>query len=301
MALSERLLASWRAWQLTAALGRWKTTAIRRLVRSPVGTGSSLYRRRRVRELGIPRRDLLRISPPGSSHLRGLALTDSAMTRLGQNDQPTWLLWPSSNPAEATLRYIELGLYATGVDQAYKCRVRKPWWRVPVLAAPDIFLTCMNADTARLTTNSAGAQGVISTASMACISTMSFGELGREALPVASLNSMTLLSAGRDCGALLWRGYLENRAAEADRWWMPSPATLTKHRAQLADVKPRVQRHLQNKNLLAAVALVDEILFSNVLSTSRAGRAANRSPSAHLPQDRSWNGCGGGRGQTIGD
>ncbi len=88
----------------------------------------------RVRELGIPLRDLLRISPPGSAHLRGLALTKSAMTRLEQEERPTWLLYPSAKPAAATMRYIEEG-HRTGADQAYKCRVRTPWWRVPVLKA----------------------------------------------------------------------------------------------------------------------------------------------------------------------
>ena len=249
----------------------------------------------RVRELGIPRRDLLRISPPGSSHLRGLALTDSRMTRLGRSDQPTWLLWPSKSPAAATLRYIDLG-HATGVDQAYKCRVRKPWWRVPVLAAPDLFLTCMNADTARLTTNSAGARHLNSVHGVYLRDELR--DIGRELLPIASLNTMTLLSAeivGRSYGG----GILKIEPREADRWWMPSSALLVEHRDALAAIRPRVQRHLQRKDLLSAVALVDGILFASRLSTSEL--LALRSDHRALTSRRTVRGRSGGRAQTNGD
>jgi hypothetical protein len=34
-----------------------------------------------------------------------------------------------------------------GVDRAYKCRVRSPWWQVPLSAPADLLLTYMNADT----------------------------------------------------------------------------------------------------------------------------------------------------------
>lgn len=248
----------------------------------------------RVAELGIPRRDLLRISPPGSSHLRGLALTDSAMTRLGQRDQPTWLLWPSKTPADATLRYVEFG-HATGVDQAYKCRVRTPWWRVPVLAAPDLFLTCMNADTARLTTNSAGVRHLNSVHGVYLREELR--DIGREVLPVASLNSMTLLSAeivGRSYGG----GILKIEPREADRWLMPSPAVLARHRQALAAVKPRVQRYLQRRDLRGAVALVDEILFGDLLAPSEL--QALRGDQRALTSRRTVRGRSGGRAQTNG-
>lgn len=249
----------------------------------------------RVAELGIPRRDLLRISPPGSSHLRGLALTDTALTRLGQHDQPTWLFWPSDNPSDAARRYIELG-HATGVDQAYKCRVRKSWWRVPVLPIPDLFLTCMNADTARLTTNTAGARHLNSIHGVYLRDELR--DIGRDVLPVASLNSMTLLSAeivGRSYGG----GILKIEPREADRWWMPSPALLARHHAALAAAKPRVQRHLQRKDLRAAVAIVDELLFADLLSTEELH--AVRADHQALTSRRTVRGRSGGRVQTNGD
>lgn len=245
----------------------------------------------RVRELGIPRRDLLRISPPGSSHLRGLALTQSAMTRLGQDGQPIWLLYPSAKPAAATLQYIDEG-HRTGADQAYKCRVRKPWWRVPVLKAPDLFLTYMNADTARLTTNTVAARHLNSVHGVYL--SENHRELACDVLPIASLNSMTLLSAelvGRSYGG----GILKIEPREADRWWMPSPALLTQHRDTLAALKPRVQRMIQARNLPGAVQLVDAVLFDGVLSTGELASIAG--DHLALTSRRTIRGRSGGRGR----
>ncbi len=215
---------------------------------------------KRVRELGIPQRDLLRVSPPGSSHLRGLALTGSAMTRLGQDGHATWLLYPSDRPAPETLAYIESGR-ATGIDTAYKCRVRKPWWRVPTLEPADLLLTYMNADTARLTTNKARALHLNSVHGVYLKPDVR--DLARDVLPIASLNSFTLLSAeivGRSYGG----GVLKVEPREADRWRMPSAALLAKQRDTLIELKPRVQRLLQAKNLLGAVAVVDEVVLSDL-------------------------------------
>lgn len=217
----------------------------------------------RVRALGIPKRDLLRVSPPGSSHLRGLALTDSAMTRLGQRGQSTWLLYPSSSPAPQTLAYIKSGEIA-GIDAAYKCQVRTPWWRVPRLRPADLLLTYMNADAARITTNQARALHLNSVHGVYLKEDVRV--IGREVLPIASLNSLTLLSAeivGRSYGG----GVLKMEPREADRWIMPDVALLVDTRDALIRLKPRVQRLLQSKKLLAAVALVDDVILGNLTSS----------------------------------
>lgn len=238
----------------------------------------------RVAELGIPRRDLLKVSPPGSAHLRGLALTSDSISRLGRMGQATWLLYPSANPAPATLRYIEFG-HATGVDTAYKCRVRKPWWRVPVLPAPDLFLTYMNADTARLTTNDARARHLNSIHGVYLSAEVR--DLACALLPIASLNAMTLLSAelvGRSYGG----GILKLEPREADRWWMPAPALIEQRRAELVAIRPRVQRLLKSRNLEAAVEAVDEVLFAGLLTAEEL--AAIRSDRRALASRRAVRG-----------
>lgn len=56
---------------------------------------------------------------------------------------------------EGLRRYLALGLQRE-VDQAYKCRIRKPWYRPPIVPAPDIFFTYMSHRYPRLITNVAG-------------------------------------------------------------------------------------------------------------------------------------------------
>ena len=45
----------------------------------------------RVAELGLPTRELLRLSPPGSRHLRGLSFSTSALNEMGRSGSAVWL------------------------------------------------------------------------------------------------------------------------------------------------------------------------------------------------------------------
>jgi adenine-specific DNA-methyltransferase len=241
-------------------------------------TGSNAYfalSPNRVSELQIPRRELIRLSPPGSAHLRGLALTERALSRLGAAGRSTWLFRPDpahlSVPAQA---YIAAG-HAAGVDQAYKCRVRTPWYRVPLVRVPDLLLTCMNADTPRLTTNSAGARHLNSVHGVYLQPHLQ--DLARELLPVASLNSVTVLHAeivGRSYGG----GILKLEPREADIWFTPAPVLIEQHADQLRVIKPRVQRLLAIGRLREAVEVVDAVLLAPLLSETglTAVRTAHR-------------------------
>ncbi|PRC59585.1 SAM-dependent methyltransferase, partial [Mycobacterium sp. ITM-2017-0098] len=79
-----------------------------------------------------------------------------AMQVLGAAGQSTFLFRPAGEPSQAAWHYIRSG-EDLDVHEAYKGRVRTPWWRVPYLRPADLFLTYMNADTPRLTTNRAQA------------------------------------------------------------------------------------------------------------------------------------------------
>lgn len=213
----------------------------------------------RVSELGLSRKELVRLSPPGSSHLRGLELSTAKMAALGRAGQATWLFRPSGSLSSAAEAYIESG-HRAGVDQAYKCRVRKPWYKVPLVRAADLLLTCMNADTARLTTNSAGAHHLNSVHGVYL--TDELKELGRDLLPLASLNSVTLLNAemvGRSYGG----GILKLEPREADVWAMPSPRLVMSRAEQLRDIKSQVGTLLQQGKLAQAVELVDCVLLTD--------------------------------------
>jgi hypothetical protein len=85
---------------------------------------------------------------------RGLAFNATALAELGREGSATWLFRPGGEPSPAAWAYIAAGETAN-VHSAYKCRVRKPWWRVPLVPPADLLLTYMNADTPRLSTNAA--------------------------------------------------------------------------------------------------------------------------------------------------
>ncbi|MCA7900552.1 N-6 DNA methylase [Burkholderia cepacia] len=212
----------------------------------------------RVKELGLSRKELLRLSPPGSSHLRGLALSKAMLTKLGHEGHATYLFYPTDPPSAEAKAYIEDG-HRTGVDTAYKCRVRKTWYQVPLVPAADLLLTCMNADTPRLTANDAGARHLNSVHGVYLED--NYRELGHELLPLASLNSVTLLHAeivGRAYGG----GILKIEPKEADAWAMPSPTLILGRAASLRTVKQQVTDLLSEGKLLDAVEIVDRVILT---------------------------------------
>ncbi|OUE10439.1 Modification methylase Eco57IB [Clavibacter michiganensis] len=232
----------------------------------------------RVAELGLLPSDVLRLSPPGSSHLRGLEFSSRAHTELGQAGKRTILFRPGKEPSDAARAYIARG-EADAVNTAYKCRVRKDWWRVPLVAKADMLLTYMNADTPRLTTNSAGVlhlnsvHGVFLSAEHRAV--------GRELLPVAALNSVTMLGAeftGRAYGG----GMLKMEPGEADLWALPSPAVVAAAREELLGIRPQVAGKLRNGKALEAAKLVDDVLLVRALGMRRPDIAQIRDARATL-------------------
>ena len=200
------------------------------------------------------------LSPPGSRHLRGLSLSAAAWRALGAGGSRTLLFRPGPDRAAMSPGarcYLAQG-EAGGVPEAYKCRVRSPWWQVPLVPPADLLLTYMNADTPRLTTNSAGVRHLNS------VHGVYLGEqtrdLGRELLPLASLNSVTLLGAelvGRAYGG----GILKIEPREADQLPVPTPAVVAACRDALGARRPAVRAALRSGDLLAAVRLVDHVLL----------------------------------------
>lgn len=67
---------------------------------------------------------------------------------------PAAHLWlPGENLTAAELHYVRHG-ESLGVDMAYKCRIRTPWYRVPGVRTPDVILTTFS-DRPRLHLNDA--------------------------------------------------------------------------------------------------------------------------------------------------
>ena len=210
-----------------------------------------------ARRQGLRPQDLIRLSPPGSRHLRGLELTTARLEELDASGKSTWLFRPEGAPSATGRRYIAAG-EAVGVDGAYKCRVRTPWWRTPYLPPADLLLTYMNADTARLCTNTAGVHHLNSVHGVYL--RREVRALGRELLPIAALNSVTLLGAevvGRAYGG----GVLKLEPREADRWPMPAVDLVAARAGALRGVRAAVAEQLARGAVFAASRLVDAALW----------------------------------------
>jgi adenine-specific DNA-methyltransferase len=228
-----------------------------------------------ARELTLD--DVIRISPPGSRHLRGLRLDRRKWEELVLGGADGYLFFPGAAPSPGARRYIHDG-EAREIDQAYKCRVRTPWWRVPGIRIPDLFVTCMNYDAPRLVENAAD---------LACLNSVHglllrdpLRKLGREVLPLSALNTVTLLGAelaGRSYGG----GILKVEPREAGRLPMPTPDVLEAARDELLSMEDAITTNLDAGRLDSATKLVDRVLLIDHLGVSdtdlrrlREGRSA---------------------------
>lgn len=236
----------------------------------------------RVADLGLEPTDVLRLSPPGSRHLRGLAFGTAALNELGRNGSATWLFRPPGEPSAAAWSYIAAG-EAAGVPTAYKCRVRKPWWRVPNLAPADLLLTYMNADTPRLSTNTARAAHLNSVHGVYLAPKVR--KLGKALLPLASLTSMTLVGA-ETVGRAYGGGMLKLEPREADRLPVPPAALVEAAAERLTNIRPQVAGLLRSGKLLEASKLVDDVLLVGELGMKRAEVRVLRDAHAELTARR---------------
>jgi tRNA1(Val) A37 N6-methylase TrmN6 len=216
-----------------------------------------------VARLGLAKTELLRISPPGARHLRGLEFTSAAWRERAAEGDPCYLFYPPTKElSAAAAAYISDG-EARGVHTAYKCKVRAPWWRVPVVGTPDLLFAYMNHDRPRLISNEAGV--TILNSLYGITLKPSAKRVGRACLPLACLNTATLLGSeivGRSYGG----GLLKHEPKEVDQLPVPSVALLSTVERDLEFIKPQLGIALRRGNLLRAVSLVDEIILERHLN-----------------------------------
>jgi adenine-specific DNA-methyltransferase len=217
------------------------------------------------REYGLREDQLARISPPGTRHLRGLSFTPKNWENLRDANEPVWLLQPKLDDSSAAVRrYVRHG-EQLGVPDAYKCRVREPWWRPPLVSPPDLFFTYMSHRYPRLVTNSAR---------VAFVNSMHGVRLrphapksAKAALPLLALNSVTMLGAevyGRSYGG----GVLKMEPREAASLPVPAPAVLEAAFRRITAERHSLDRQLRNGIWTAVVKRVDEVLLRDVLKLS---------------------------------
>ncbi len=210
-----------------------------------------------VLDAGLTDKEIRKVLPPGSKHLHRLVLSEADFADLALKEQKTFLFYPDECPTPAAQRYINAGISA-GVNHRYKCKNRKPWWKVPLAGIPDVFITYMNDFAPHMCTNDAGLYHLNS------VHGLTFHEehrdLGRELFSFACVNSVTLLSSeieGRAYGG----GMLKVEPREAARLQVPSPALVHSHRDDLLELLREAPANLGSDALLSLSAQVDSVLF----------------------------------------
>lgn len=218
----------------------------------------------RARELGLASSDVVPITPAGSAHLRALTFTKADHAALGREGARTLLFRPEK-PSAAAKAYVAHG-EEQGVDQAYKCRVRTPWWRTPLPGAPHLFFTYMNEATPQLASNPAGLHCLNSVHGLY----LADDTVGIEdVLPLAALNSATALSAevgGRAYGG----GVLKMEPREAAKLLVPSAAALPHFAAELREAQQQLRALLRAGRLADVREAVDAIVLRDVEPASLA-------------------------------
>lgn len=207
----------------------------------------------------LDKRDLVPVSPPGSRHLRGLDFSEAAWNSERRAGKKCWLFYPRQQLSSFSEAYIKKGA-AKRVDKAYKCASRTPWYRVPLVPTPDLLLTYMDADRPRLTANGARVRHLNSLYGV----TLKQGRkvAGKELLPVATLNTVTLLGAeivGRSYGG----GLLKLEPREAEQLPVPSFEVVMSISETLRALRPQMASSLRQGKLGAAVAAVDKAMWED--------------------------------------
>lgn len=205
---------------------------------------------------------LVKISPPGTKHLRGLTFTRQRWEALRQANERVWLFRPTADDnTAARCRYTDYG-ELLAVDEAYKCTIRKPWWRPPLVPAPDLFFTYMSHRYPRLIDNPAAALFVNSMHGVRL-----HGDApaqARAALPLLCLNSVTMLGAevhGRSYGG----GVLKMEPREAAALPLPGPGALATAWAELKPQKAALERQLKAGLWTEVVKRVDAAVLGTAV------------------------------------
>ncbi len=216
-------------------------------------------------DYGLAERQLKKISPPGTKHLKGLCFSRRQWEALREAGERVWLFHPDADDATTPRRrYTDHG-EALRVNEAYKCAIRKTWWRPPVVPAPHVFFTYMSHRYPRLIDNSASVLFVNSMHGVRLH--RGAANEARAALPLLCLNSVTMLGAevhGRSYGG----GLLKMEPREAAALPLPSPAALARAWAELKPHKAALERQLKAGRWTEVVKRVDAAVLGTAAGLS---------------------------------
>ena len=111
-----------------------------------------------LKQLGVPRKAWLQVVSR-TRWLLGLDFTEHDLQEIVDTGKRAFLVWPTpaQKDAAGVRRWIAEGVEAR-VHERFKCAIRTPWFRVPLVPAPDAFATCARLGAPLLVLNRAGCQ-----------------------------------------------------------------------------------------------------------------------------------------------
>jgi hypothetical protein len=240
-----------------------------------VVTGANDFFMRTSEEGSVLPAELLKPAVTKAVHVPGAQLTKADHVGLLEQGKKGLIFAATRESSPAALHlasgFVNGGARA-GIHRRYKCRVRTPWWALPLpkAGAPELLLTyCSNAHP-RLVVNEAR---VLHTNTLHGARVV---DAHQPAVLAASFyNSLTMLSAelvGRSYGG----GVLKLEPSEAEALLVPRPTP------EVKALLPEVDRLIRARNLDGALDLIDPVVLGSGLGLTGDDIAALRSGAERL-------------------
>jgi adenine-specific DNA methylase len=214
-----------------------------------------------ARSRGIPKK-FLRPAVRRGRALSGLRFTDEDWKIATQSGQAGYLLSISKDAdlPESVLEYLNYGKNQR-VSEAYKCRMRSPWYSVPHVYEPDAFLTYMSGGMPRLVANDAE---VVAPNSLHVLRVHPHTPQSTDSIAAMWQTSLTRLSVEVE-GHAMGGGMLKIEPTEAENCLLAGASTAD---SSLRDLARELDHLVRSRGDQSAQASADEVILREGLGFS---------------------------------